>query len=116
MVFKKDSWKVIGTIIALVIGIIGLSQIGYDFTNFTTFLIYLMVALVLLFEVGIKFAIKNITKLNVQQYITLTIAGLIAIVGLAELFNLTIPLITQTSGFIVMAGAVMFGIEAWRKG
>ena len=115
MVFQKRTIKLIGTFMSVIILLVGISLLGYDYSNWFIFLISIMVGLALIFEVGLKKVtnISNLKNIGTQQYITLIVAGVIFLSAIFQLVGITIPFITDLSGYAVMLGGILFVIETW---
>jgi len=116
MVFKKENVKWIMTLFSAIVIIAGLIIRGYDsLIPIMMSMFLLTVAISLLLEIGIKKVtnISTLKKLGIIQYISLAIAGIMIITAVSGLFNLSITFFNQISGYALMFGGVMFGIEAW---
>jgi len=116
MALKKQNFKLIATMFAVIIAIIGLSSFGYDYTSFIAGLIYTVFGLTFILEVGIRYAIKNITKLDFQQYLTITIGLGIGLIGLGSLFGFSIQVLSQFAGVLTLGGVALFLFDLWSKG
>ena len=114
---KKGSSMVAFAFCGIVLLLIGIRALGYDYLNWLTALGSIAGAMILFLEVGLKkfTQLSTLKSLDKIQYVSLLIGGITLIFGILSIpaLNVTLPIITQIASVTIIITAFMIFLEIW---